>query len=264
MCCTDQYSRWPYAPSWFPNRQHTRNTNLRYHLLTCATVQSVSAPPSLSSFLVFETSLTTIWLLFQLKHLLCFIFNVRGGRAPQPHTSWCRTRSVIVSTSVRGLNTRERLACHADTRPGLWCQLCPLARKHPEMCTNPSLPRELQSDSSARRHPNPIFCKITKKDTSQPLYLSALAASCFSINLPARYPDSQSLFSMSMHSELSVIFMLPPPPTTRLTNKLDLLSEKKPTPGKYSSQPLQRDKGSIHRRNIRASIGPHGYVWSPQ
>lgn len=120
MCYIDQYSRWPYAPSWFPNRQHTRNTNRRYHLLTCATVQSVSAPASLLSFSVLETSLTTIWLVFQLKHLPCpsmFWFK-REGRSSTTAAHFLVSDSVGVCfpiSSVRGLNTQERPACPADT-----------------------------------------------------------------------------------------------------------------------------------------------------
>lgn len=149
MCYTDQCSRWPYAPSCFPNRQHTRNTNRCYRLLTCATVQSVTAPAFLSSFSVLETSFTTVWLFSSSN-----IYRVHP---------------------CSGLNVR--VEHHSCTLPGVglgWWLFPRLIRPgldYGVICSNPSLLRDLQSASSVRWDPDPIFCKITKKGTSQPVYL---------------------------------------------------------------------------------------------
>lgn len=67
------------------------------------------------------------------------------------------------------------------------------------------------------------------KKAAQKLFLSNALASCYCINLAARYSlcvcnGPPSAVSKSMDSLLSVIFMLVP--VTSLTNKLDLLSEK--------------------------------------
>lgn len=147
MCYADQCSRWPYAPSWIPNRQRTRNTNRCYHLLTCAAVQSLSAPAFSSSFSVLETSSTTIWLVFQLKHLPCtsmFWFK-REGRSS--------TAAAHVPASDSVGDGFHASSVHRSDWPVRQTRFAVSSHEREntlKVCPNPSLLREPQSASSSR------------------------------------------------------------------------------------------------------------------